>query len=326
MRHNQPLRSSNQSSSNYHHNMSNQMCQATPQQPSYYSGVMVPMSSQMAHHSRDAQPPHQMLAPTTFMETTPFVAAIPVQPVIATPTFGPTVIQQIPHSSSLDYLHSNVILTPAQNQIQDQLQRKHEELQHLIQQQQDELRRVSEQLMMARYGVIPGVVGVPFSTPNSPVCDNRYIGSLTPSQTQAPSVHHLQPQPIQMMGHPSSQQPPPLPSVSDRVPHMHQFPITHQRSEQSNSSNDHPPNNQPQEYIQLDMSGGNTSNVQQMMATASTSTSGMPGQSTSRSGTGSDVLQFQMNQEQAQSLFNAGQDRSVITSTTTTGQNIHQTN
>lgn len=296
------------------------------------------MSSQMPHHSRDAQPPpHQMLAPTPFLETAPFVAAIPVQPVIATPTFGPTVIQQIPHSSSLDYLHSNNILTPAQNHVQDQLQRKHEKLQHLIQQQQDELRRVSEQLMIARYGVIPGVVnvGLPYSNSNSPtVVNNQYMGNLTPNHNTQVSLHHPTSH-IQfahtMMGHSSQQQQQhqtPISSNSERNSHIHhRYNTTHpnQHSEQSNSSTDLPPN-PSQEYIQLEMSGEQQQRqhrMQQMMATASTSNV-MPGQSSTRSG-GSDVLQFQMNQEQAQSLFSGHQqDRSVNNSTSS--QNIHQTN
>lgn len=48
-----------------------------------------------------------------------------------------------------------MILTPAQAQVQLDLQRKHAELQALIGQQQAELRRVSEQLLMAKLGIIP---------------------------------------------------------------------------------------------------------------------------------------------------------------------------
>lgn len=56
-------------------------------------------------------------------------------------------------TSSLSY--TDIVMTSTQTHIQDELQRKHEELQQLIAQQQDELRRVSEQLLMARYGLIP---------------------------------------------------------------------------------------------------------------------------------------------------------------------------
>lgn len=51
-------------------------------------------------------------------------------------------------------------MTPAQNQIQDELQRKHEELQQLIVHQQEELRRVSEQLFIARYGILTPLLNV----------------------------------------------------------------------------------------------------------------------------------------------------------------------
>lgn len=46
-------------------------------------------------------------------------------------------------------------MTPAQTQLQADLQRKHAELQAMIGQQQAELRRVSEQLLMARLGILP---------------------------------------------------------------------------------------------------------------------------------------------------------------------------
>lgn len=50
----------------------------------------------------------------------------------------------------------NLVLSPVQNQLQVDLQRKHAELQAIIGQQQQELRRVSEQLLMARLGLLPG--------------------------------------------------------------------------------------------------------------------------------------------------------------------------
>lgn len=60
-----------------------------------------------------------------------------------------------------------VLLTSAQTQVQDQLQRKHEQLQHLIVQQQEELRLVSEQLLMTRYGILPPIVNVCYPTTSS---------------------------------------------------------------------------------------------------------------------------------------------------------------
>lgn len=50
----------------------------------------------------------------------------------------------------------NLAISQAHTQIQADLQRKHAELQAMIGQQQQELRRVSEQLLMARLGLLPG--------------------------------------------------------------------------------------------------------------------------------------------------------------------------
>lgn len=55
-------------------------------------------------------------------------------------------------------------MTSTQTHIQDQLERKHEELQTMIVHQQEELRRVSEQLLMAKYGLLPSVASIPFDT------------------------------------------------------------------------------------------------------------------------------------------------------------------
>lgn len=48
----------------------------------------------------------------------------------------------------------------AENIIQDQLQRKQEQLQKTIVRQQEELRKVSEQLLMARCGILPSYIDV----------------------------------------------------------------------------------------------------------------------------------------------------------------------
>ena len=108
-----------------------------------------------------------------------FMAAIPVQPVIAAGAFSPATAtlsqadvrirtadirsKQLIFSQGKRYqlgfffqlLQQPLVMTPAQSQLQEQLQRKHEELQQLIYQQQQELRLVSDQLLMARYGLLP---------------------------------------------------------------------------------------------------------------------------------------------------------------------------
>ena len=53
------------------------------------------------------------------------------------------------------------MINPAQNQIQDELQRKQEELQQLIVHHHEELRRVSEQLLsFSRYGMFSPLLNV----------------------------------------------------------------------------------------------------------------------------------------------------------------------
>lgn len=86
-------------------------------------------------------------------------------------------------------------MTSTQTILQDQLQRKHEELQQLIVHQQDELRRVSEQLIMARYGM--PIVAVPYtSVPSVPVTNNQSISDRKAIQHQPtelqPITHPLQ--------------------------------------------------------------------------------------------------------------------------------------
>ncbi|XP_028982330.1 circadian locomoter output cycles protein kaput isoform X2 [Diachasma alloeum] len=55
---------------------------------------------------------------------------------------------------------SSIVMTTALSQNEDELQRKHEELQQLIVHQQEELRRVSEQLFIARYGILSPLMNV----------------------------------------------------------------------------------------------------------------------------------------------------------------------
>lgn len=86
-------------------------------------------------------------------------------------------------------------MTSTQTILQDQLQRKHEELQQLIVHQQDELRRVSEQLIMARYGM--PIVSVPYTSVSSvPVTSIQSISDRKAIQNQQPerqtASHQLQ--------------------------------------------------------------------------------------------------------------------------------------
>lgn len=109
-----------------------------------------------------------------------FMAAIPVQPVIAGGFTAPTATV----STSAELLPQPVMMSPAQTQYQEQLQRKHEELQQMILQQQQELRLVSDQLLMARYGIVPASllnVSLPYT-----VASNA-VGSTVTHQALAPT-------------------------------------------------------------------------------------------------------------------------------------------
>lgn len=147
--------------------------------------------SMVVQPEQQQQPPQQEMA-TDFAELQPQVypvpvPAIPVQPVLAAsfpapaaamltsihlhPTPAPALTEPVVAAQGGqgeqqgEQAQQPLVMTNAQMQLQDQLQRKHEQLQQHIMQQQDELRRVSEQLLMARYGLFPQILNVaPYST------------------------------------------------------------------------------------------------------------------------------------------------------------------
>lgn len=75
-----------------------------------------------------------------------------------------------PQLQPVPMLHRDAIITSTQSHIQNQLQRKHEELQQLIIKQQEELQLVSEQLHLAQRGILPVVS----STEMEPQYGNRH--------------------------------------------------------------------------------------------------------------------------------------------------------
>ncbi|XP_055841915.1 circadian locomoter output cycles protein kaput isoform X2 [Episyrphus balteatus] len=174
--------STHQQQPHLQHQMQQQQMQSLPHTK------LTKMSQQAIGLQLVSSPPTQFAQPTypmrnpqlmghTFLEPQQYLAAIPVQPVIAPFPMTPVLS---PMNNSSDILPS-VMMTQTQTQIQDQLQRKHDELQKMIFQQQDELRRVSEQLLMARYTIIPT-----YNNPNQ----NRHF------QLGASSIdHHQQQQP-----------------------------------------------------------------------------------------------------------------------------------
>lgn len=175
----------------------------------------------VSNHQRPPAPTHVIGPP--FVDQSQFLTAIPVQPVFSATA---TVISPS-HSAPPEYVHSNVVLAQNQNQIQNHLQRKHEELQKLIVQQQDELRRVSEQIFMARYGIIPSIVNVsiPFPAP----MDQTDCGESNRASSHV--SHHSYHEPHSQMMHHSSQ------NQNNPQIHVHQpsqtQPVIHQQ---------HPPN------------------------------------------------------------------------------------
>lgn len=98
-----------------------------------------------------------------------------------------------------------VLLAPTQTHTQ--LQRKHEHLQQLIVQQQEELRLVSEQLLISKYGIVPPIVCYPATSSAGPAAlvatgsPRHHGGSSNDGIQMHPHPHHqLQsPQPQQMV-------------------------------------------------------------------------------------------------------------------------------
>lgn len=155
----------------------------------------------------------------SLIEQPQFFAAIPVQPVIST---SATVLSPLQPAS--DYSLSNVSVPPSQNHIQDHLQRKHEELQKLIVQQQDELRRLSEQLFMARYGIIPSIMNVSFPFPATSMeqTESCAAGQVNPLQVHHPNFPDQNPQLVSRQHHPHQQ----IPQIQIHQPlqaHQQQF-------------------------------------------------------------------------------------------------------
>lgn len=183
-------KSTSHSQQSLHHSSSHQttiLPQVSPQMSS--SSVH---SSQSVYQQSHIPPPHVLKS--KFLEPPQYLAAIPVQSVIASNFPVVTSVLSPTPLSTPDLLSSNIVMTPAQNQVQDQLQRKHEELQHLIVQQQEELRRVSEQLIMARYGLLPAIVNVsvPFTTNVGITSTHNVISDVSHHQNPSHQIIHFE--------------------------------------------------------------------------------------------------------------------------------------
>lgn len=186
---------------NYAENKSFAYAQTQPDQFANTPPEHFPIPPYHHHH----HPPPQIITPA-YLEPQQYLTAIPLQPVIpATFPTAATVIQTIQVKQivkalkkfnnnkinifsyfsfnaqpSSELIHQGMVMTSSQGHIQEQLQRKHEELQDMIVHQQEELRHVSEQLLMARYGLLPPLVNVaiPFNTIAHDVSRNQTNGNI----------------------------------------------------------------------------------------------------------------------------------------------------
>ncbi|KYM91193.1 Circadian locomoter output cycles protein kaput [Atta colombica] len=139
------------------------------------------------------QPQHQLdvnQSCINFMDPTQY-ATINLQSVITTEFATPAapILSTVP---THEMLQQGIVMTSAQNQIQNELQRKHEELQQLIVHQQEELRRVSEQLFIARYGILTPLLnaGIPYN-PSNP-CQQANRCNTNNTNVQLPTSNSVQ--------------------------------------------------------------------------------------------------------------------------------------
>lgn len=211
------------------------------------------------------------------------------------PIYSATATVISPAQAAPDYTHSNVVMTSAQNHIQSHLQRKHEELQKLIVQQQDELRRVSEQLFMARYGIIPSIVNVsmPFPVPmdQTDTGDSSH-GINTSSHISHPSYHEQH----SLMHHSQiSSQSQTHPQIHVHPPNQNQL-VTHQQHVPARYEMMTPKHNQSE---QTDADRENEDIMQYMQHQA-------VHQQQIVNNEGFELIPFQMLNTQAQILFSSG--------------------
>nr|XP_031837015.1 circadian locomoter output cycles protein kaput isoform X1 [Nomia melanderi] len=132
-----------------------------------------------------------------FMEQAQY-ATVNLQPVVTTGFATPAgqILSTVPTHEMLH--QQGIVMTPQQNQIQDELQRKHEELQQLIVHQQEELRRVSEQLFIARYGILSPLLnaGMPYGATTNACqqmnrCNTNNTAMQLPTSSSVQSVNVL---------------------------------------------------------------------------------------------------------------------------------------
>ncbi|XP_014215354.1 circadian locomoter output cycles protein kaput isoform X2 [Copidosoma floridanum] len=146
------------------------------QQPTYQQ--QQPQQQQISAKTKVEQ---QQQHCANFLESTQYQAA-PMETTVGGAYAGPADTSIIsPLQTNEMIQQQGLVLAPVQNQIQDELQRKHEELQQLIVHQQEELKRVSEQLLIARYGIFSPLLNVGMAYNANP-CQQTTRCASTPLQ------------------------------------------------------------------------------------------------------------------------------------------------
>ncbi|GAB1861086.1 Circadian locomoter output cycles protein kaput [Camponotus japonicus] len=149
---------------------------------------------QTQQQSQQQQSQHQLdinQSCTNFMDPAQY-ATVNLQSVVTT-GFAPPAAPILSTVPTHEMLHQQgIVMTPAQNQIQDELQRKHEELQQLIVHQQEELRRVSEQLFIARYGILTPLLNASISYNPSNPCQQANRCNTNNTNVQLPTSSNVQ--------------------------------------------------------------------------------------------------------------------------------------
>ncbi|KAJ2954419.1 hypothetical protein O0L34_g2687 [Tuta absoluta] len=154
-----------------------------------------------------------------YLEPAPYVSAVGVG--VPVPGMLPL---PLPSMAAMPPLP--VIVSPDQAQIQEQLQWKHEQLQQMIVRQQEELRHVKEQLLLARLGMLQPVINVQGAYVNP---EDLQAGQRVPSQIVYEGGAPRAPPPPPPPGYLPAQPPPQQlathhqpPTNAPRNPHMPQ--------------------------------------------------------------------------------------------------------
>lgn len=171
----------------------------------------------------------------------PWVNSIDTVPLVESPQVFPNGTNvshgnnHTQHNNRIEY-HVSSATTPQANvpdggqpNLEDKLQRKHEQLQQLIVRQQEELRQVKEQLLLARLGI---------KTSNSPTQEQQQQHQQQQQQVhqQQQQVHQQQQQEI----HPQHQQ------QLEQFQQQHQY---YQTMPESNIQQNYPPTSSNQHYM-----------------------------------------------------------------------------